>query len=279
MPQARVSPAPRSHTRRRICAGPVDVATLTLTRSGNSGSCLDHRARAGRVGTASQSGTKNTTCGLPTLTATGLSRLFPADRHRQRVHRIGERDRLPLEARRAHVDRDAVPGWARLRSCRRASRSAPARRAACATARVALPQASTSPPSALKMRMRKSAARGGFEQDQLVAADPGRAGRPARAASAARRSAAAASARASSTTKSLPRPCILMKGTRIARALYAGAAASRPVASAGLARPLGVGHRLARRRAEVSALVPVVDASRPAAASRSRTAAALSGRP
>ena len=34
--------------------------------------------------------------------------IFPTDRHRQRVHRVGEGDILPFEARLAHVDRCAA---------------------------------------------------------------------------------------------------------------------------------------------------------------------------
>ena len=51
----------------------VTVATLTLTRSGNSGSCSisgPSRARS----TAAASGTKKIAWGLPTLTATGSAR-------------------------------------------------------------------------------------------------------------------------------------------------------------------------------------------------------------
>src|SRR5690606_33000240 len=72
VPHARVSPAPRSQTRRRIASRPSTVATLTLTRWGNSGSVSISGPSRSRS-TASQLGTKNTACGLPTLTAAGCS--------------------------------------------------------------------------------------------------------------------------------------------------------------------------------------------------------------
>ena len=48
VPQARVRPAPRSQTRIADGRGRRRAATLTLIRSGNSGSCLDHRAKPRR---------------------------------------------------------------------------------------------------------------------------------------------------------------------------------------------------------------------------------------
>ena len=77
---------------------------LTLIRSGNSGSC-SIRGPSPSSGTASTSGRRRSTCGLPTLTAIGRSSSSQADRQGGGVHRIGERDRVPVEARPAHVDR------------------------------------------------------------------------------------------------------------------------------------------------------------------------------
>jgi hypothetical protein len=80
-----------------------------------------------------------------------------------------------------------------------------------ATQRVAFPQASTSPPSALRMRMKTSAAPfvGGSMVISWSQPTPTRRSATARAAAASRTK---GSARASTTTKSLPRPCIFVKG-------------------------------------------------------------------
>ena len=83
-----------------------------------------------------------------------------------------------------------------------------------ATQRVALPQASASLPSALRMRMkslRRRIARR-LEHDELVAADAGvPVGEGARRRRVEREPARGG---ASSTTKSLPSPCILRNGIR-----------------------------------------------------------------
>jgi hypothetical protein len=70
VPQASVSPAPRSHTRRVMASRAVTVATLTLMRSGKSGSCSISGPRRSSS-TPCVSGVKKITCGLPTLTAVG----------------------------------------------------------------------------------------------------------------------------------------------------------------------------------------------------------------
>src|SRR5690606_31887711 len=72
VPQARVSPTPRSHTRRSMAPSRT-AAMFTFTRCGNSGSCSINGPSRARS-TASASSTKKTACGLPTLTAAGFCR-------------------------------------------------------------------------------------------------------------------------------------------------------------------------------------------------------------
>ena len=79
-----------------------------------------------------------------------------------------------------------------------------------ATQRAALPHASASPPSALRMRMKAAPPARRLDDDELIAADAGWRSAMARAAAA---SIASRRARASSTTKSLPSPCIFTNGT------------------------------------------------------------------
>ena len=136
--------------------------------------------------------------------------------------------------------RDALPVGAGLGPCRRCSRAglhAPAvgpprsesRRwavpvsavSSLAMQRVALPHASTSAPSWLRISMKASACRvlSRADDDQLIAAD---ARVPVRDPPHLRLAQIdGAATRASSTTKSLPRPCILRKG-RDARVITQG---------------------------------------------------------
>ena len=71
VPQASVRPAPRSQVRRWMPSSRTE-ATLTLIRSGKAGSCSMLGPMLVEVDRVS-SGTKKTTCGLPTLTAIGFS--------------------------------------------------------------------------------------------------------------------------------------------------------------------------------------------------------------
>jgi hypothetical protein len=69
-PQARVIPAPRSQTRKRRRSGPITWTMPIFARSGNSG-LHSNGGPTSSSGTASALSTKNTACGLPTLTAAG----------------------------------------------------------------------------------------------------------------------------------------------------------------------------------------------------------------
>src|SRR6185369_7557833 len=72
VPQARVRPAPRSHVFSRMPSPPTE-ARLTLTRSGNVGSCSIF-GPSSSIGMEFTSSTKNTACGFPTLSAIGRDR-------------------------------------------------------------------------------------------------------------------------------------------------------------------------------------------------------------
>ena len=94
------------HPQADFVRGSRPCATLTLTPSGNSGS-VSIAGPSRCSGTLSQSRTKNTTCGLPTLTALGRSR----SSHRPACRACPSRRQagcLPFEARLAHVDRHAA---------------------------------------------------------------------------------------------------------------------------------------------------------------------------
>ena len=71
VPQASVSPAPRSNVRNFKRSSTI-VATLTLIRSGKAGS-FSIFGPSSSSGTSRASGTKKTRCGLPTLSAIGCS--------------------------------------------------------------------------------------------------------------------------------------------------------------------------------------------------------------
>ena len=157
-----------------------------------------------------------------------------AQRHveMQRVHGLGQRDLAPVEPRRPHIDADP------------ARRRRPRHRAApptvsittwslpfsfisrSATQRVALPQASTSPPSALRMRMKASASRffAGSIRISWSQPIPWRRSAMRRVSASSR---ATAWRRASMTTKSLPRPCILRKGSAVMMAGYMACVSAR----------------------------------------------------
>ena len=94
----------------RECRPSRPLATLTLIRSGKAGSCSIARAEARRVSTAVDVSTKNTRCGLPTLTR----------------HRLFERVPTPSAARRCPSDRRA--GSRPSRSAARPARPRPRRR-------------------------------------------------------------------------------------------------------------------------------------------------------
>ena len=156
VPQASVMPTPRSHTRMRKRFGASTLTNSTLMRSGNSGCVLDlaaHPVNRRVVGVSRQT-TRNADCRhstAPTLAA-------PARRNLQRklfvsISRASGMSRQS-EFRHAHVDRDLIAGhmcsrapafgveptWRPRRFSSISSR---------ATQRAALPQLSTSPPSAL----------------------------------------------------------------------------------------------------------------------------------
>ena len=171
--------------------------------------------------TSRASGTKKTTCGLPTLNAIGCSSSSQASGKR-RVHRIGQRNVLPAELRLDERDFDLCR-CLRLRAGRRRYRSA--------WRRLAAPR-SASHCRSFRPRRRpvpdphpKVGAVAGLEQDELVAADAcaavgDRLGQ--------RRRDLKRLSRASTMTKSLPRPCILWKGRPIGRGLRERHAPSPP---------------------------------------------------
>ncbi len=109
VPQASVSPAPRSQTRSLIASRPVTCATEMLARSGNSGwfsSIGPIRARSKLSGSCS---TKNTACGLPMFTAPGECSDRIVDRADLQLdppgvgERLGQGDLVPGEPRPAHI--------------------------------------------------------------------------------------------------------------------------------------------------------------------------------
>src|SRR5690606_9333261 len=68
VPQAWVSPAPRSHTRRRACLRSMTCRKPTLTRLGKRGWCSSFGPRL-CTGALSTLSTRSTACGLPMDTA------------------------------------------------------------------------------------------------------------------------------------------------------------------------------------------------------------------
>ena len=161
VPQAKVSPTPRSHTRNRIRSGAKIWATPILARSGKTALCSSSGPTKA-IGTASISSTKNVACGLPIPTAAGpLS--GPQARSRFNVSSLALSGMFSQPVRGMPISTVTRPYPARDT----VSRSAPVRtrtvspsvssRSTAPMQRVALPQASTSPPSALRIRMKASA--------------------------------------------------------------------------------------------------------------------------
>src|SRR5580700_3705941 len=215
VPQARVMPAPRSQTRSRMRSRPFTVATPILARSGNSGSCSSFGPRAARS-IASALATKNVACGLPMLPQTG-SASAPSARSTRSVS-IGRASGISSQAVRAGpistvtrpsdiTSASSSPAIVWMRTCGSPVSSA----TSLAMHRLALPQASASLPSALRMRMKACAARwlGGSIRISWSQPMPVRRSASARATAA---SMASSCRRRSSTTKSLPSPCILRNG-------------------------------------------------------------------
>ena len=157
VPQAWVAMPGRSQTLRRIVAASTISATPTLTPSGNSGSFWTGAASRARSTSARRS-TKKTACGLPIHRpapwrsgplATGRSNMSTsrASGKSRQFHPIGPSSTLTSigPVRRHFSNPPAVS---------RTSASAPvSSMSRCATQRVALPQAETSRPSMLKMRI------------------------------------------------------------------------------------------------------------------------------
>jgi hypothetical protein len=99
----------------------------------------------------------------------GALQLLPGDRHGKRVHRIGQRDAVPVEAR-LPISTECRRWRASPRSCPPRSRSAPPRRGAadragCVAASLDLAAVRIEDAHA------EIGAAGRFEQDQLVATD------------------------------------------------------------------------------------------------------------
>ena len=179
-PQARVRPAPRSHTRSRMRSGASTCAKPILARSGNSGRA-PAPGRVRPIGSAATSGTKNVACGLPMRARRRIGHRPERQVQVQRVHRPRQRDVRPVQPGRPHVHlHPPVRPARRPAGCRRRCGSPGARRpvsaaSSPATQRVALPQAPASAPSGLRMRMKASAPRRRrrLDGDELVAADAG----------------------------------------------------------------------------------------------------------
>ena len=228
VPQARVIPAPRSHTRMRSAPSPARCAASTLAPSGNNGSVSTSGPSASRS-TASASGAKNTACGLPMLTAAG-SRSGPAERPRCSVSRSSARGMSRQPSPGAPMSTRIPPPCAAAASVpaavSRTARSRPlsaiSRRAA---QRAPLPHAAAAPPSALNTRMKASARAEGSSTMTWSQPIPVRRSATARASSGA---SATGAARPSNTAKSLPSPCILTKRRRMGRRIGRSAAAVTP---------------------------------------------------
>src|SRR5262249_15193519 len=107
LPEARVSPAPRSQTRTRTRGGPTTRASCTLVRRGKRGWCSSAGPSRWRSAVAGSS-TKTTQCGLPMPTAvTRRARPRTLDGLRHDLPRgTAAGDVVAAEAGAAHVDRD-----------------------------------------------------------------------------------------------------------------------------------------------------------------------------
>ena len=146
-----------------------------------------------------------------------------------------------------------------------------------ATARAALPQASTSLPSELKIRIRKACCALGSSSTSWSKPMPVRRSPSARATAGV--IAGSGAARASSTTKSLPSPCILMKGTSLTcphLCTRGSGVQSCPRRDGRYGRTMRWGGRLS---APGGAAPAMVADSLPATFSRARTASESSGWP
>src|SRR5579859_5295092 len=207
VPQASVRPAPRSQTRRRMRSGLSTVATLTLTRSGKTGSCSMTGPIAARS-SAWVSGTKNMMCGLPTLSAIGAaSGSSPSQPSGSAAVSIAKASGTASHSKRGAPMSMLAPPVVRLLDRMPPSVSIEGSPpSSVATQRVALPQASTSPPSALKIRIFAVATSEGSIRISWSQPMPVWRSAMARARAA---DIATARSRASNTTKSLPSPCIL----------------------------------------------------------------------
>ena len=157
VPHASVMPLPRSNTRIRSRAGESACTNSAFTPPGNA-SLPDSAAPTAESGTRSASGTNTTACGLPTDTGTQLTGPCPG--------RSTVRSALTAAVPMSTLTRSAV------RSCGYShSRRGPAAVSIVSsvffvsprsntylpTQRIPLPHISPSLPSALKIRIRKSA--------------------------------------------------------------------------------------------------------------------------
>src|SRR6266849_1601091 len=221
LPQAMVMPAPRSQTRKRRRCGDSTWTMPILARSGKIGSCSSRGPSAARS-IASASSTKKVACGLPMLVQTGTTSgpsvsgtLSVSQSRASGISRQARRGRPISTPTRCLPAACASSSPATVSTM---MLSLPfSRMTSAAMQRVPLPQASASPPSALRMRMKTSAPRVFAFSRTRSWSQPTPLCRSAMA-----RTAFSASAslrpRASMTTKSLPSPCILVKGmSRMAR--------------------------------------------------------------
>ena len=101
LPQASVSPAPRSNTRRRSKSGPISRAKPILARSGNIGWCSSRAPSARDVQTVEPIDEKDR-MRVAHVDRHGGRQARLADRHRQGIARLRQRNLAPVQAGHAH---------------------------------------------------------------------------------------------------------------------------------------------------------------------------------
>ena len=226
VPQASVSPAPRSNTRSAMCVARQHLHEAGVDLAAESAHAPRSRGPSAATGARSTSSTRCTACGLPidstatstlaSISSSGQSSKSPTRARRQA--RGVERDARVLEHRRVHVHGDAAV-VAQLQ-LEQAVDGLDARCGACRSARVAHEAHEAARAVAAMLDLVAAGV-----EDAVAEVDARRArlarppgsgrrrrrngGRPARAHCSVLSSSGARVA--SSTTKSLPAPCILVK--------------------------------------------------------------------
>jgi hypothetical protein len=232
VPQASVSPAPRSNTRSLMCERSTTCMKPAFTRCAKRGWC-SICGPCSATGAVSTSSTTCTACGLPIESTATETMALPARVPRARCHfshapsgcasspavSKGTRAASKMGAPMSTVTRPSAPmrGWMMPASvCTRTSVFSVS---LCSLTkrmkqRAPLPHCSTSPPSALWITYWKSMPSAGEGRTVRIWSAPTPKWRSARKryCAAVRPSVPRVS---SSTTKSLPAPCILVKRIRI----------------------------------------------------------------